>query len=260
MRFSERVVLVTGGGGAGLGSGLAHAFAREGAAVVLADADAAAAQAVTDSLSENGHRALAVGVDVRSEEDTRAMAAAALEAFGRIDVLVNSAFTSCGSWLLEAEASEWERDVDVILKGTFHASRAVLPAMLERGAGAIVSISSVNAHTFVGSSAYSAAKAGVESLTRNIALEFARQGIRANVVAPGSFRTPVWDERLASHPDLLAKLADWHPLGRVGEVEEIAAAVLYLASDDAAFVTGAVLPVDGGLLSGNPRFAADVHP
>ncbi|MGH3585783.1 MAG: SDR family NAD(P)-dependent oxidoreductase, partial [Pseudonocardia sp.] len=145
-------------------------------------------------------------------------------------------------------------------KGSFLCSRAVLPIMMEQRSGAIVSVSSVNAHTHVGASAYSAAKAGVESLTRNLAVEFAPYGIRANVVTPGTFDTDAWKARRATHPDILDNLARWYPLGRVGSADEIASAVLFLASADAGFVTGALLTVDGGLLAGNPHFARDAHP
>jgi NAD(P)-dependent dehydrogenase (short-subunit alcohol dehydrogenase family) len=173
---------------------------------------------------------------------------------------VNNAFTSNPAAILDARVEEWSRDIDVVLKGTFLCSQRVLPTMIGQRRGVIVNVSSVNAHTHVGASAYSAAKAGVESLTRNLAVEHAPYGIRANALVPGTFRTDVWKERQKIDPEILERLGRWYPLGHVGTADDIAAAALFLASDEASWITGSLLPVDGGLLAGNPRFARDVHP
>ncbi|WP_033289755.1 SDR family NAD(P)-dependent oxidoreductase [Amycolatopsis jejuensis] len=260
MRFTDQVAIVTGGGGTGLGSTLAHRFAAEGAAVVVADANGEAAGEVAKSVRNQGGQALGVRTDVRREDDVDAMRNAAVREFGRIDVLVNNAFTSNPASILDARIEDWSRDIDVILKGTFLCSQRVLPTMIGQGKGVIINISSVNAHTHVGASAYSAAKAGVESLTRNLAVEHAPDGIRANALVPGTFRTDVWNEREKLVPDLLERLGSWYPLGHVGTTDDIATAALFLASDEASWITGALLPVDGGLLAGNPRFAREVHP
>ncbi|MCB0183826.1 MAG: SDR family oxidoreductase, partial [Caldilineaceae bacterium] len=130
-------------------------------------------------------------------------------------------------------------------------SKAVLPAMIEARRGAIVNIASVNGLTGLGEEGYSAAKAGVINLTQNMAIKYGRHNVRANVICPGTVQTPIWHERLKSDPAIFDKLAQWYPLGRVGQPEDIAKAALYLASDDAAWVTGTVLTVDGGLMAGS---------
>ncbi|ONI78008.1 hypothetical protein ALI144C_31960 [Actinosynnema sp. ALI-1.44] len=260
MRFADRVVIVTGGGGSGLGGALVRRFAAEGAAVVVADLDQEAADQAAADVQQQGGRALAVRTDVRSDDDVRVMADAAKATYGRIDVLVNNAFTSNPASILDTRIEDWNRDIDVVLTGAFRCSQQVLPTMIEQRHGVIISVSSVNAHTHVGAAAYSAAKAGVEALTRNLAVEFAPFGIRANALVPGTFRTDVWKERQKIVPDLLDRISTWYPLGQVGEPDDIASAALFLASDEASFITGSLLPVDGGLLAGNPLFARDVHP
>ncbi|GAA1033749.1 MULTISPECIES: SDR family NAD(P)-dependent oxidoreductase [Amycolatopsis] len=260
MRFADRVVIVTGGGGSGLGRTLVRRFAAEGAAVVVADRDEAAAGQAAAEVEEHGGRALAARTDVRSDDDVRALVEATRFAYGRIDVLVNNAFTSNPASILDTRIEDWQRDLDVVLTGAFRCSQQVLPTMIDQRRGVIISVSSVNAHTHVGAAGYSAAKAGVEALTRNLAVEFAPFGIRANALVPGTFRTDVWKERQKIDPDLLDRLATWYPLGQVGVPDDIASAALFLASDEASFITGSLLPVDGGLLAGNPQFARDVHP
>lgn len=260
MRFSDRVAVVTGGGGRGLGSTVASALAREGARVTVADLDQGAAEDAAQRIRDEGGEAIGLRVDVRDHAQVERMVAQTKDRFGGVDILVNNAFTSCPDSILEADLQAWARDIDVILKGAFLCSRAALPDMLQRGGGAIVHLSSVNAHTYVGASAYSAAKAGLESLSRSISVEFAGLGIRSNVVVPGTFATEAWESRRQRHPDILDRLAHWYPTGRVGRIEEIAAAVLFLASEDASWITGAALPVDGGLLAGNPWFGRDAHP
>ncbi|MBB5625887.1 NAD(P)-dependent dehydrogenase (short-subunit alcohol dehydrogenase family) [Sphaerisporangium krabiense] len=251
---------MTGGGGHGLGGAIARGLAGEGARVAVADRDRDTAESVAAEITAAGGEALAVAVDVRRPDQVEAMVETVSKAFGGPDILVNNAFTSCPDTILDADLDDWMRDVDVILKGAFLCARAVLPSMLERRRGAIVSLSTVNAHTYVGASAYSAAKAGLESLSRSIAVEYAPHGVRSNVVVPGTFATEAWELRRRRHPDILERLAHWYPTGRIGRVEEIAAAVLFLASDEAGWITGATLPVDGGLLAGNPWFARDAHP
>ncbi len=252
MRFEDQVVIVTGGGGAGLGELLTRRFAAEGAAVVVADVDQEAAERAAAAA---GERALAVRTDVRDEDDVRAMVAAARDAFGRVDILVNSAFITSDEALAEMPLDVWRRDLDVVLTGAFLCCREVLGEMVERRAGVIVNLASVNAFAYFSNDAYSAAKAGLVSLTRGIAVRHGRDGVRANAVAPGTLRTAAWDERLAKDPEILERIAQWYPLGRVGEPEDVAGPVLFLASDEAAWMTGSVLTVDGGLLAGHPQMA-----
>src|SRR5215211_7585898 len=144
------------------------------------------------------------------------------------------------------------------LKGPFLCSQAVLPDMVENGSGVILNISSVNALGYYGNEAYSAAKAGILSLTRSLAVRYGPSGIRINAIAPGTLRTPAWEERRRANPEVFERLTKWYPLGRVGEPEDVAGAALFLASDDAAWITGAVLPVDGGLTAGNMQMMEEM--
>ena len=190
--------------------------------------------------------------DVADDASVVSSVAHALERFGRLDVLVNNA-ASCG---LDAPRFEdepddtWERDLDVTLTGAFRCSRAAVEHLAASGRGAIVNIGSVNGEQDFGNHAYAAAKAGLASLTRTLAGSVARRGVRVNMVVPGTIRTPNWDGR----EDELDALAGIYPLGRVGEPDDIAAAVAFLASSDAAWITGTTLRVDGGLLAVNTAF------
>lgn len=248
MRFSGRHVVVTGAG-AGIGRAIARRFGAEGASVVVADVDAG--RAAETAAAVPGARA--VTVDVTDGPAVRA-------AFGGapVDVLVNNAGGATDAVFEDLGEDDWQRDVDLCLKGTFLCTQAVLPGMLERGGGAIVNVASVNAFVHVGNEAYSAAKAGVLSLTRSIAVRYGPRGVRCNAVAPGTVRTESWDARSRRDPAVLERVAGWYPLGRVGTPDDIAAAVLFLASDEAAWITGAALPVDGGLLAGNQRMVDDI--
>ena len=166
-------------------------------------------------------------------------------------MLVNNAAVCEGDNIVAMGEATWDGDVVGVLKSAFLCSKRVLPGMIERKDGVIVNIASVNGLAYFGNEAYSAAKAGMISLTKSMAVRFGRYGVRANAIAPGSIRTPIWQERVEKEPEVLNRLVKWYPLGRVGEPEDVARAALFLASDEAAWITGAVLPVDGGLLAGN---------
>jgi len=148
--------------------------------------------------------------------------------------------------------------VAVVLKSVFLCSKAVLRPMIDRRRGVIVNIASVNGLSALGNEAYSAAKAGVISLTQGIAVRYGGQGIRCNAIAPGTIRTPIWQTRMDRDPEVFERLVKWYPLGRVGEPDDVANAALFLASEEASWITGTVLPVDGGLLAGNFRMTREL--
>jgi NAD(P)-dependent dehydrogenase (short-subunit alcohol dehydrogenase family) len=251
-RLEGKVALVTGAA-SGIGAACALRFAEEGAAVAgldLAEPDGGDwAEAATRAPAARFQVA-----DVRDEPAVAAAVAAVRDGLGRIDVLVNSAGVAGGGRVHLMEVADWERVLDVNLKGTFLVSRHVVPVMLEQGSGSIIHLASVEGlEGFEGGSAYNASKGAVVLLTRNMAIDYGRQGIRVNALCPGFIETPLLDGLLGS-PEL-APLADAireaHQLGRLGRPREIANAALFLASDEASFVTGVALPVDGGYTAGH---------
>lgn len=257
MRLSDTVALVTGAG-AGIGRATAELFAREGARVVIADRNLPGAEETAGRISAAGGDALAVEVDVARAEAVASMAERAIAAFGRVDVLVNNAGLSSGDDILQIDEETWDLNLAVVLKSVFLCSKALLPGMLERRRGAIVNVSSVNGLTGLGEEAYGAGKAGMINLTQNMAIKYGPSGVRVNCVCPGTVRTPIWEARLARDPRVFDRLAAWYPLGRVGDPDDVARAILFLASDEAAWITGAVLPVDGGLMAGHHRMTRDL--
>lgn len=257
MRLEGHVALITGGG-SGIGRATAHRFAAEGAAVAVFDRNADAAEAVAGEVEADGGRARATTGDVTDLAALERAVSAAAEALGPVSLLVASAAISDGDDPLVIDETTWDRTVGIVLKGVFFATRAVLPGMLAAGRGAIVTISSVNGQAGIGEEPYSAAKAGVINYTQNLATRYGPRGIRANCVVPGTVRTPIWTPRVEREPDVFERLGQWYPLRRVGEPEDIANAALFLASDEAAWITGAVLNVDGGLMAGLPRFGEEL--
>ena len=247
-RLDGRTAIVTGGG-SGIGRAICRRFASDGASVVVADLVGERAEEVA---AEVGGRA--VQADVTSAADVERMAAEA----GRADVLVNNAGGGMADDLLEIDEDEWDADVELNLKSAYLCSKAVLPGMIERGSGVIVNIVSVNGLAFFANEPYSAAKAGLISLTRSMATRYGRHGVRAVAIAPGTIRTPIWQERVDKEPAIFERLVRWYPLRRVGEPEDVAAAAAFLASGDAGWITGEVLRVDGGLLAGNERMSREL--
>jgi NAD(P)-dependent dehydrogenase (short-subunit alcohol dehydrogenase family) len=247
-RLVGRTCLVTGGT-RGIGAAVARVFASEGAAVVLIGRDDEAGQGVAAEISATGANARYLRCDVRHEREVRSVVEAAAGPSGRLDVLVNAAGSTTSAPVEVATLGDWEAVFASNVSSTFLVCKHAIPYLRASGRGSIVNLGSTYAFVGVpGSSAYAATKAAVVSLTRTLALELAGQ-IRVNALCPGATRTPLMDAWLAQQPDsdaALRVLTDGHPMGRVSTPEEQARAALFLASDDASFITGAALLVDGG--------------
>jgi meso-butanediol dehydrogenase/(S,S)-butanediol dehydrogenase/diacetyl reductase len=250
-RFQDRVALVTGGG-SGIGRATALAFAREGAAVAVNDAVADRAHAVVAEIQKTGARAVAVPGDVSSEEDCRRIVREAEAALGPLDILVNNAGVGTSGTVLSTDVAAWDHLVEVNLRGTFLMSRAALEVMVPRKQGVILNAGSIaGLRALPDRAAYIATKFGIVGLTKAMALDHVKDGIRVNTVCPGTTHTPWIDERLAEAPDpeaAKASLVARQPMGRMGTPEEMAAAYLVLASDESSFTTGTALVVDGGFM------------
>ncbi|WP_432888780.1 SDR family NAD(P)-dependent oxidoreductase [Kribbella sp. CA-245084] len=241
-RFEGKVALVTAAA-QGIGSAVARRLADEGASVVVTDLQV---EKVGEVAAGIGEQALPLRVDVTDRDDVDAAVAAAVERFGRLDVVVNNAGGCIVSTVPEDTTSEeWHAQLDLTLVGASRCIQAALPQLV-KNRGNVVTISSVNGLAAFGNIEYAAAKAGQIAMTVNYAARYGDLGVRFNVVAPGTIRTPNWDNQ----PDTLERFGKMYPLGRVGEPEDIAAAVAFLASEDASWITGHTLPVEGGVLTG----------
>ena len=257
MRFENRVVVITGGG-SGIGRVMAGRFAAEGARVVIADLLEDRAVEAAAEIEAEGGRALALRADVTAAADVDRMVNAAEEGFGPVDVLVNNAYSCDGDNVALMEDEVWERDLRGVVTSAFLCSKRVLRSMIERQAGVIVNIASVNGLAYVGNEAYSAGKAAMINLTQSIAVRYGHYGVRCVAIAPGSIATTAWQERVDREPDVFERLVKWYPLRRVGTPDDVANAALFLASDEASWITGTVLRVDGGLLAGNEIFTNEL--
>jgi len=258
--LAGRVAIVTGAA-SGIGRASALALARAGAAVVVADLDPAGARRVAAEIETLGGRARAQPVDVSDPGAVAAMVEAAVDAFGGLDILHNNAAASdpavIGSdgELVDLDLAVWERTLAVNLRGPMLGCKHAIPRMLERGGGAIVNTSSASGLTGdLARVAYGVSKAGVDSLTRYVATQYGKRGIRCNSIAPGVISTPALEANVP--PEMIAIYEESHLTPRLGSPEDIAAVVVFLVSDAAGFITGQTLCVDGGLLAHHPTFAA----
>jgi NAD(P)-dependent dehydrogenase (short-subunit alcohol dehydrogenase family) len=249
MRLANKVALVTGGT-SGIGRATALLFAEEGAKVVITGRDKARGRSVVAEIEEVGGSAVFIRSDVRFANECRRAVEESLQVFGGLEILFNNAGVFYPNTVPDSSEEEWDLTIDTCLKGTYLMSKFALPVMIAQGYGAIVN--NASGWGLVGgeaAAAYCAAKGGVVLLTKAMAIDHGPQGIRVNCVCPGDVDTPMLPEdakqRGVKWKDYLATASD-RPLGRIGKPDEIAKAVLFLASDDSAFVTGAVLAVDGG--------------
>jgi NAD(P)-dependent dehydrogenase (short-subunit alcohol dehydrogenase family) len=249
MRLQDKVALITGAG-SGIGREAALLFAKEGASVVVVDMNDAAGKETAAAIERDGGRATFAHADVSRSSDVEAMVAAAKKTYGRLNVLFNNAgiFPSNDGSVLETDEKTWDLVLSVNLKGVFLGCKYGIPAMLESGGGSIINTASFVA--LMGSAtpqiAYTASKGGVLALTREIAVEFARKGIRVNAICPGPVDTPLLQE-LFSDPARKARRLVHIPMGRLAQAKEVAQAALFLASDDSSYVNGTAFTVDGAI-------------
>ncbi len=246
MKFDNKVVIITGAG-SGIGQASAELFARRGAAVVVADYNVDNAAQVADGLNAAGCEALAVEVDVSKEGMVAEMVQKTLNRFGGIDILFNNAGILLPGSVLDLTLEDWHRVIDVNLTGVYLCSKAVLPHMIQRGGGSIINASSsTGAHDAIeNTAAYVSSKGGVAMLTKAMALDHIRENIRVNAICPGPTDTPML-RSFFSTPEEVRQFGESFPIGRLGQPVELAQVVLFLASDEASYVTGALIAADGG--------------
>jgi meso-butanediol dehydrogenase/(S,S)-butanediol dehydrogenase/diacetyl reductase len=247
MRLHDTIALITGSG-SGIGEATAKTFAREGATVVVADIDDDNGRRVVEEIRQAGGQAIYTHADIGEPAEIEQMIVFATERFGRLDILHNNALFTVVDRIGDISLEGWKKTLDVGLTGYWYATKMALGSMLKQGKGAIINTASVSGlagdYTL---GAYNAVKAGVVNLTRVTGIEYARKGIRCNAICPGPILTPPLQRLGARQPEIFARIKDAIPMGRYGEPQEIANVALFLASDDASFVTGACVVADGGL-------------
>lgn len=242
MHFQDKVVIITGGA-SGIGEATARRFSAEGARVVIADYSEHGA-ALADELGAAGGSALFVRTDVGDSAQVKTLMARTIEVFGRIDILFANAGIAADAPIDQLDEDSWRRTIDINLTGVFLCNKYAAERMVAQGGGVIVNCGSIHSHVGKsGVTAYAVAKGGVKLLTQTLSIDLAPKGIRVNAVCPGYIDTPLLAK---APPEMKAALAKLHPMGRLGRAEEVANAVLFLASDEASFITGSSLMVDGG--------------
>jgi NAD(P)-dependent dehydrogenase (short-subunit alcohol dehydrogenase family) len=250
-RVDGRVAIVTGAA-SGIGRATALALAREGARVALADVDDAGGSDTSEEIQRAGGVALFQRTDVGSTDDVRELVQATVGRFGRVDILVNNAGVAIGGSVTEISEEDWNRVLNVNLTSMWRGMHFAIPEMLKTGGGSIVNTSSVQGSVgFVGWAGYAASKGGIDALTRQVAVEYAPRNIRVNAVIPGTIMTPMNERIVRESPNGAEIEAGWlamHPVNRLGTPEEVANAIVWLASDESSFVTGECLRVDGGMI------------
>ncbi|MBO8170287.1 MAG: 3-oxoacyl-ACP reductase FabG [Bacillaceae bacterium] len=244
-RLQERVAIITGGAN-GIGRETAYTFSKEGAQVVVADFDEEAGKELVAYLKEMNGEAMFVQVDVSDADSVNRMVDTVIQAYGRIDVLINNAGITRDAMLTCLSEEDWKKVLDVNLTGVFNCTKAVAPHMIEQGKGKIINTSSISGvYGNIGQTNYAASKAGVVGLTRTWAKELGQKGINVNAVAPGFIQT----DMVADVPEkVIERMLEQIPIQRLGRPVDVAKAYLYLASDDADYVNGTVLHVDGGIM------------
>jgi len=252
--FSNKVAIVTGGG-SGIGEEVTRRLVAAGAKVVIGGRNEQKLQEAALRIDASGQQVRILAGDIADPATAEALVAVAQNAFGGVDILVNNAGVFNPKPFLEVTPTEYDGFLDIILKGKFFMAQAAAKAMLQRGGGVIVQTGSLWATQAIGatpSAAYSAANAGVHALTRNLAIELAASNIRINTVAPAVVETPVYGTFMSAEQvkEVLPTFNAFHPLGRNGQPADVAQAILFLASEQAAWITGALLPVDGGVSAG----------
>jgi NAD(P)-dependent dehydrogenase (short-subunit alcohol dehydrogenase family) len=253
VRLQDKVALITGSG-SGIGKATALLFGREGAKVMSADLMAETARATASEIVDAGGQADSLQADVSVAADVERMVNTTVERFGRLDILINNAGIEVIMPIVQVPEAMWDRLIDVNLKGVFLGCKYAIPQMIKQGGGAIVNTASIaGLRGFATFGTYSASKGGVVLLTKTLAVEYAQMNIRINCVCPGIIRTPMLERGLAAAPEpeeALERIKQGHPMGRLGEPEEVAKGMLFLASDEASFITGVPLPIDGGIYAG----------
>lgn len=246
MRLRDRIALVTGAA-SGIGAATARRFAREGAAVAINDAKPEGLEAVAGEIRAAGAKALVLPGDVTKKADCERLVQDVTRTFGRLDVLINNAGINRDAMAAKMTEEQWDTVLAVNLKGTFLCAQAALPGMRERAWGRVVNTSSIGSLGNIGQANYAASKAGVIGLTKTLALEYAKYGVTVNAIAPG----PVMTAMLAGVPDAIReRIIAQVPVGRIASPDEIAGVHVFLASDEASFITGQVIFADGGMSVG----------
>lgn len=245
MNVKDKVTIITGAG-SGIGRGTALLFGREGAKVVVADVNEKGGEETANEIRKNGGEAFFARLDVSNREQVKNVVQETIKKYGRIDVLINNAGIIQDALVVKMTEEQWDRVINIDLKGPFNCIQAVVGSMIEQGSGEILNVSSiVGLYGNIGQINYAAAKSGLIGMTKTLAKELGKKGIRVNAIAPGFIVTPM----TSGIPEkILEMMKEKTPLKRLGQVEDVANTLLFLASDEAGFINGAVITVDGGLL------------